>query len=242
MLQLADLQMNFGGLRAVADVSANIAPREFVGIIGPNGAGKTTLLNMMTGYLKPTAGSILFEGRAIQGLAPYRISRLGIGRTFQVVRPFLEMTVEDNVMTGALFGPGERVGVSKARALVREPLELAGLWHKRHFLAGALTIGDKKKLELARSLAVRPKLLLLDEVMGGLARADMQELVAVLRRVHAGGTTIVMIEHVIEAILELTERVIVLNFGRKLFEGTPREVVQHPAVIESYLGRPLDLP
>jgi len=241
MLQIENLQKTFGGLRAIADVSAAIAQGEFVGIIGPNGAGKTTLLNLVTGYLQPTEGSISFEGHRIHGFPPYKICRLGVGRTFQVVRPFAEMTVEDNVVIGALFGDGRRVSVSQARGLAREPLELAGLWDKRRLLAGALTIGDKKKLELARALAVRPKLLLLDEVMGGLVHEDVQELVTVLQRIHAAGLTVVMIEHVIEAILELTQRVIVLNFGKVLFEGTTRAAVEHPAVIESYLGRPLDL-
>lgn len=241
MLEISNLSKNFYGLRAISNLAVSVNHREFVGIIGPNGAGKTTLLNLITGFMRPTSGTIRFDGRPIDRLAPYQICRLGIGRTFQVVRPFAEMSVEDNVMTGALFASGKHVGVAKGRQLAREPLELTGLWNKRRMLAGALTIGDKKKLELARALAVKPKLLLLDEVMGGLTRQDMIDLLQVLRRIHASGTTIVMIEHVIEAILQLTQRVVVLNFGEKLFEGTPREVVEHPAVIESYLGRPLNV-
>ena len=174
-------------------------------------------------------------------LPPYKICRLGVGRTFQIVRPFPEMTVEDNVMTGALFSSNERISVAEGRKRAEMPLKLTGLWDQRDVLAGALTIGQKKKLELTRALAVQPKLLLLDEVMGGVAKRDIEELIAVLRRIHASGVTIVMIEHVIEAILELAQHVVVLNFGKKLFEGRPRDVIEHPDVIESYLGRPLDV-
>jgi branched-chain amino acid transport system ATP-binding protein len=195
----------------------------------------------MTGYLKPSGGSIKFEGQEIGGLAPYKVCRLGVGRTFQIVRPFQEMTVEDNVMTGALFSSPERISVAEGRKRAEQPLRLTGLWDLRNMLAGALTIGQKKKLELARSLAVQPKFLLLDEVMGGVAKREVDELIGVLRRIHATGVTIMMIEHVIEAILELAQHVVVLNFGKKLFEGAPREVIEHPAVIESYLGRPLDI-
>ena len=239
MLQIHNLRKNFGGLAAVSDFSLDVAAGQFVGIIGPNGAGKTTLLHLITGYLRPTSGSIKFNGQEIGGLPPFKVCRLGIGRTFQIVRPFQEMTVEDNVMTGALFSSDERVSVAEGRKRAENPLKLTGLWDIRHALAGTLGIGLKKKLELARALAVRPKLLLLDEVMGGVSKADVAELIEVLRRIHASGVTIVMIEHVLEAIIELAEHVAVLNFGEKLFEGTPRDVLEHPAVIESYLGRPL---
>ena len=235
MLEVEQLSKRFGGLKAISDLSFRIAAGEFVGIIGPNGAGKSTLLNLITGFHKPTSGTVRFEGREIQGMQPFAVCRLGIARTFQVVRPFAEMSVEDNVMTGALFSaPG--VTLQKARERIGTPLELTGLWAKRHVLGGELPIGEKKRLELARSLAVGAKLLLLDEVVGGLTKPEIQEIIGVLRRIHASGVTIVMIEHIVEAIMALSQRVIVLNFGEKLFEGTPAEVMQHPAVIESYLG------
>jgi len=235
VLEVEQLSKRFGGLKAISDLSFRIAAGEFVGIIGPNGAGKSTLLNLITGFHKPTSGTVRFEGREIQGMQPFAVCRLGIARTFQVVRPFAEMSVEDNVMTGALFSaPG--VTLQKARERIRTPLELTGLWAKRHVLGGELPIGEKKRLELARSLAVGAKLLLLDEVVGGLTKPEIQEIIGVLRRIHASGVTIVMIEHIVEAIMALSQRVIVLNFGEKLFEGTPAEVMQHPAVIESYLG------
>jgi len=235
VLEVEQLSKRFGGLKAISDLSFRIAAGEFVGIIGPNGAGKSTLLNLITGFHKPTSGTVRFEGREIQGMQPFTVCRLGIARTFQVVRPFAEMSVEDNVMTGALFSaPG--VTLQKARERIRTPLELTGLWAKRHVLGGELPIGEKKRLELARSLAVGAKLLLLDEVVGGLTKPEIQEIIGVLRRIHASGVTIVMIEHIVEAIMALSQRVIVLNFGEKLFEGTPAEVMQHPAVIESYLG------
>ncbi len=241
MLEITNLNKSFGGLAAVSDFSVKVAKGEFLGVIGPNGAGKTTLMNLITGYLPPTSGDIRFEGDSIAGLAPYQISHRGIGRTFQVVRPFSEMSVEDNVMTGALFS-GKRAGsLAKAREAAALPMELTGLAAKRHVLAGALTLGEKKKLELARALATEPRLLLLDEVMGGVNRGEVDELMLVLQRIHASGVTIVMIEHLVEVIIALSMRVVVLNFGRKLYEGSPQDVVEHPDVIESYLGRPLEV-
>jgi branched-chain amino acid transport system ATP-binding protein len=241
MLVVDGLTKSFGGLTAIDDVSFTVARGEFVGIIGPNGAGKTTLMNLITGHLRPDTGSMQLEGQSLGGLSPFRMCRLGIGRTFQIVRPFPEMSVEDNVITGALFSTKPSVGLKDARAAAREPLELTGLYAKRHVLAGSLTLGEKKKLELARALATKPKLLLLDEVMGGVSRADVHDLMEVLRRIHASGMTIVMIEHLVEVILALAERVVVLNFGKKLVDGAPQYVVEHPDVVESYLGRPLEV-
>jgi branched-chain amino acid transport system ATP-binding protein len=240
MLEVRNLSKQFGGLRAIWNLSFTVGKGDFLGVIGPNGAGKTTLLNLITGYLRPSSGSVLFEGNPVHGLAPFRVCRLGIARTFQVVRPFGEMSVEDNVLAASLFSASRNIGVAEGRARARKPLELTGLWPIRDQLAGTLTIGAKKKLELARALAVNPRLLLLDEVMGGLSAPEVVDIVEVLERIHAAGATIVMIEHVVEVILRLTSRVVVLNFGEKLFEGTPEEVVEHPAVIESYLGRPLE--
>lgn len=241
MLEISGLSKIFGGLTAVGDFSMTVSQGEFVGVIGPNGAGKTTLMNLITGYLPPSSGDIRFEGTSLVGLAPYLISHRGIGRTFQVVRPFSEMSVEDNVMTGALFSGQRAATLAKAREAAELPMELTGLTAKRHVMAGALTLGEKKKLELARALATSPRLLLLDEVMGGVNRGEVDELMLVLQRIHAAGVTIVMIEHLVEVIIALSMRVVVLNFGRKLYEGSPDEVVEHPDVIESYLGRPLDV-
>jgi branched-chain amino acid transport system ATP-binding protein len=241
MLEISNLTKSFGGLIAVGDFSMRVSKGEFIGVIGPNGAGKTTLMNLITGYMPSTSGDVRFEGNSLKGLAPYQISHRGIGRTFQVVRPFSEMSVEDNVMTGALFSGTRTNSLKKARAAAELPMELTGLTGKRDVPAGALTLGEKKKLELARALATNPQLLLLDEVMGGVNRGEVDELMLVLQRIHAAGVTIVMIEHLVEVIIALSMRVVVLNFGRKLFEGLPKEVIEHPEVIESYLGRPLDM-
>ena len=240
MLELRKVSKRFGGLLAISELSQTVQRNEFLGIIGPNGAGKTTLLNLITGYMRPTSGMIRFEGRDINGVAPYKVCRLGIGRTFQVVRPFPEMTVLDNVATGALFASTEGRSVAEGRKLAQRPLELTGLWEMRDIPASALTIGNKKRLELARALATGPKLLLLDEVMAGLARGEVDELIVTLRRVHEDGITICMIEHLVHVILQLSQRVMVLNFGQKIADGLPSEVIKMPAVVESYLGQPLD--
>jgi branched-chain amino acid transport system ATP-binding protein len=240
VLRIANVAKSFGGLRAIEDVSFDVPRGQFFGIIGANGAGKTTLLNLITGYMPPSSGTIEFEGEPIHGLPPYRIAHRGIGRTFQITQPFAEMSVLDNVMTGALFSRhGARRSLKEARAMCDEPLHLVGLTAQADLPAGALTLGGKKKLELARVLATEPKLLLLDEVMGGLTRGEIEDLMVVLQRIHAAGTTVVMIEHLVHVILDLCDHVFVLNFGRELFRGTPQEVVSNPEVIEAYLGKPL---
>ncbi len=240
MLEVNGLSKNFGGLAAVSDLSLTIRRGEIFGVIGPNGAGKTTLLNLITGYLAASKGSILFEGRELRGLSPSKICHRGIARTFQVVRPFVEMSVIDNVMTGALFAPTRRISMAEARIRAGSALDLVGLLDKRDMLAGELTIGEKKKLELARALATKPRLLFLDEVMAGLAGGEVEVLMDVVERVANSGTTILMIEHLVGVILALTDRVLVLDFGRELFQGAPEDVVAHPEVINSYLGKPLD--
>lgn len=240
MLKLTNVSKSFGGLKAISDLTFEVRPNQFFGIIGANGAGKTTLLNLITGYMPPSEGRIEFEGTPIHGLPPYRVAHCGIGRTFQITQPFAEMSVLDNVMTGALFSRnGARRSLRQARAMCDEPLRLVGLADQAHQLAGALTLGARKKLELARVLVTEPRLLLLDEVMGGLTPHEIDDLVETLRRVHAAGTTIVMIEHVLHAIMNLSDHVFVLNFGRELYRGTPDDVVNHPEVIAAYLGKPL---
>jgi branched-chain amino acid transport system ATP-binding protein len=239
MLEVEGLTKTFGGLRAISGLSLKLERKQFLGVIGPNGAGKTTLLNLITGYHTPSGGSIRLDGRNLVGMRPFEVCRVGIARTFQVVRPFAEMSVEDNVMTGAMFSGHERVGIAEARKRAQRPMELVGLHPKRHYLAGALTLGEKKKLELARALATGPKILLLDEVMAGIQRGEVDDLMDVLENIHKEGTTILMIEHLVHVIVRLAKHVVVLNFGEKLFEGEPAEVLKHPDVIESYLGKPL---
>ena len=240
MLKINNVSKSFGGIQAIKDVSLEVCAGQFFGIIGANGAGKTTLLNLITGYDSVSAGTIELGGQPITGLPPYRIAHRGIGRTFQITQPFAEMSVRDNVMTGALFSRnGARRSLKEARAMSEEPLRLVGLTEQADLPAGVLTLGGKKKLELARVLATEPKLILLDEVMGGLTWNEIEDVMATLRRIHAAGATIVMIEHVVHVILDLCDHVFVLNFGRELFRGTPQDVVSHPEVIEAYLGKPI---
>ncbi|MEI9805619.1 MAG: ABC transporter ATP-binding protein [Pseudolabrys sp.] len=240
MLKVKGVSKHYGGLAAISGLSFEIARGEVLGVIGPNGAGKTTLLNLITGYSAPDEGSILFEGRELRGLRPYEICRLGVARTFQVVRPFGEMTVGDNVMTGALFASDKTISTKDAALRAEQALETVGLTHKRQAFASDLTIGEKKKLELARALATQSKLLLLDEVMSGLTGSEIDGVMDVIERVADSGVTILMIEHLVGVILALSDRVLVLNFGRELFQGLPDEVIAHPDVIESYLGQPLE--
>lgn len=240
MLKVRDVTKRYGGVSAISDLSFDLKKGEVLGVIGPNGAGKTTLLNLITGFSSLTAGSIKFEGEEVGGQPPYEICHKGIARTFQVVRPFAEMTVDDNIMTGALFSSGQHISMTEARRHVDEALELVGLRERKRLLGSELTIGEKKKLELARALATKPKLLLLDEVMSGLTGAEIDGIMDVVERVADHGVTILMIEHLVGVILALTDRVLVLNFGRELFQGAPEEVVAHPDVIESYLGRALE--
>lgn len=240
LLKVRGVSKHYGGVTAISGLSFDLARGEVLGVIGPNGAGKTTLLNLITGYSAPNEGSILLEGQELRGLTPYQICRLGVARTFQVVRPFEEMTVHDNVMTGALFASDQWISTQDASKRAEEALDMVGLLHKRQALGSDLTIGEKKKLELARSLATKSKLLLLDEVMSGLTGSEIDAVMDVVERVADSGVTILMIEHLVGVILALSDRVLVLNFGRELFQGIPEEVIAHPDVIESYLGQPLE--
>jgi branched-chain amino acid transport system ATP-binding protein len=196
VLEVEDVSKRFGGLSAISDLSFNLARGEVLGIIGPNGAGKTTLLNLITGYDTPTAGSIRFEGRELSGLPPYAICRMGIARTFQVVRPFEEMSVADNIMTGALFSSNSYISSTQAQRRVDEALDMVDLTARRNALSTELTIGEKKKLELARALATKPRLILLDEVMSGLTGAEIDNIMDVIDHVADSGMTILMIEHI----------------------------------------------
>jgi branched-chain amino acid transport system ATP-binding protein len=236
-LELKDVTKRFGGVAALDGVSFSCREGEILGIIGPNGAGKTTLLNCISGVHRLDAGDIRWRGESISGQPPHRIASLGIGRTFQVVKPFTSMTVRENAAIGALFGSAEaHLPPKQAFQRAEEVLELVGLAAKAALPVTALTIPDRKRLEVARAVATRPRLLLLDEVMAGLNPVEVDEALEMVRAVHASGVTIVLIEHVMRVIVGVCDRAIVLHFGKLLAEGEPREVLRDRRVIEAYLG------
>ncbi|MFZ0986666.1 MAG: ABC transporter ATP-binding protein [Xanthobacteraceae bacterium] len=234
LLSLQGVSKRFRGLVAVDAVSFEIAAGELFAIIGPNGAGKTTLFNMIAGAIAPDEGSINFAGEPIGGLPPDAICRRGIGRTFQIVRPFPALTVEDNVIVGALLHSRD---VGKARERARELLRRLDLFDQRNRTAATLTLPDRKRLEVARALATEPKLLLLDEVMAGLRPTESDRMVAILRTLNRdSGLTIVLIEHVMRAVMALASNVLVLDHGIAIAQGKPEAIVHDPAVVQSYLG------
>jgi branched-chain amino acid transport system ATP-binding protein len=233
LLEVSKVSKNFSGLRAVADVSFAVPEGAIFAVIGPNGAGKTTLFNLIAGVMKPDTGTIAFAGARIDRLPPDAVCRRGIGRTFQIVRPFPGLSVEDNVTVGALLHhPDPPAAMRRAH----EILWRLDLFEKRRHLAGALTLPDRKRLEVARALATEPKLLLLDEVMAGLRPTETDHIVGILKRLNREGLTILLIEHVMRAVMSLASRVLVLHHGAAIAEGTPEAVVRDPAVVESYLG------
>jgi branched-chain amino acid transport system ATP-binding protein len=234
LLEVRSIGKSFRGLRAVHDVSFDVVDGAIAAMIGPNGAGKTTCFNLIAGVFAPDAGEVSLGGRRITGLRPHEICRAGIGRTFQVVKPFPQMTVLDNVVVGAL-NASARVGDAEREA--RRVLELLHLDGKSRTLAASLTLPERKRLEVARAMATRPRLLLLDEVMAGLRPTEVDEMVGVFRRINREtGLTILLIEHVMRAVMALAANVVVLHHGEKICQGTPAEVVRDPGVLECYLG------
>ena len=237
LLELDKVNKRFGGLQAVHNLSFSLRKGEILGLIGPNGAGKTTLFNLINGVCVPDAGRIAFDGTNIAGWKPYCIARRGLARTHQIVQPLANMTVLENCTVGACFGR-ENLPLAKAREAAREAISIVGLddqWATRAML---LTIAGKKRMELARALAGRPLLLLLDEVLAGLNPTEVDHMIGIVRRIRERGVTILMIEHLMQAIMSLSDRIVVLNFGEKLAEGAPNEVANNAQVIEAYLGDP----
>lgn len=236
MLQVSGLSKDFGGLRALDDISFNVHEGEVVGLIGPNGSGKSTAFNVITGFLPATSGAVRFLGEDITRLPAHQVARRGMARTFQLVRPFLHLSVLDNIMAGCYFGRGQMTSRNEAQARAREILAQVGLLHKAQQPAHDLTVMERKWLEVARALACQPRLLLLDEFMAGLNPSEIPQAVDLVHRLNASGITIIIVEHIIKAITRTSQRIIVLNAGRKLAEGSAAEVVENPDVIAAYLG------
>jgi branched-chain amino acid transport system ATP-binding protein len=236
MLEAREVTMRFGGLRAVKDVTLGVGEGEIVGLIGPNGAGKTTFFNVVCGQLRPASGRVLLEGRDVTGWAPHRRTGLGLARTFQITRPFGRLTLLDNALIGAMLRERSLEAARKA-ALAR--LAEVGLAERAHDTAQNLPLGLRKKLELARAMATRPRLLLLDEVMGGLGPQEIDEMIAAITRIHQSGVAVMLIEHVMPAVMRLCQRVAVLHHGELIALGAPKEIRSDRKVIDAYLGESL---
>lgn len=236
LLEVENLSKAFGGLAAIRRLDFILNQGEILGLIGPNGSGKTTLFNLITGLLKPDTGRIRFNNKDITGIAPYKICQSGIARTFQSVKPFTQITPLKNVMVGRAYGSHPARNIRQARVESEEILALTGLAKKRVPTAAMLNLVDRKRLEIARGLATKPKLLLLDEMMAGLNPVEMEDAIRLVKAIRDSGITLIVVEHVMRAVLGISDRVIVLNVGEKIAEGTPQEIASNRQVIEAYLG------
>lgn len=237
ILQIEGITKQFGGLLALNQVTFDLPEGQILGLIGPNGAGKTTLFNVINGVYLPEKGRILFQGENTTGLKTYEMAHRGLARTHQIVKPLNDLTVLENVMVGACFG-GDGHGLGEAKQIANEVIEFVGLHERKDQLAASLNVAQKKRLELARALAAQPKLLLLDEVLAGLNPTEIAEMVETVRKIREQGVTIIMIEHVMHAVMNVSERILVLDYGELIAEGTPDEVSNDERVIEAYLGDP----
>jgi branched-chain amino acid transport system ATP-binding protein len=240
LLQVNGLTKHFGGLAAVQNVSFEIERGEIVSLIGPNGAGKTTIFNVLSGIYSPDRGEIRLDGENLVGRKPFEICQRGIGRTFQIMQPFPHMTVGENVVTSGLFGRVPKVPMSKVEEEATELCQWVGLGDRMKAYPRNLTVADQKKIEIARALAIKPKLLLLDEVMSGLTPMETAEAIKLVRQLRVKGITIFLIEHVMKVVMGISDRVIVLHHGEKIAEGTSNQVANDPRVIEAYLGEQIE--